>query len=64
MFVRDKYNNIKTTRYMAGIAATNRYTNIGDINEPLIAGDSVYFSGGLAGAGSRYYHAIVNLTAI
>jgi hypothetical protein len=46
-------------------AATGRYTSIGDINEPLIAGDSVYFSGGLSGAGakilSRYSYIRSNL---
>ena len=50
---------------MANITANNgRYTNIGDINEPLYAGDSVYFVSGLANVGARYYHAIVTLTAI
>ena len=66
MIVRDKYNNIKTTRYMAAAIGTavGRYFNIGDINEPLFAGDSVYFMSALPNSGARYYHAIVTLEAL
>jgi hypothetical protein len=66
MVVKDKYNNVKTTRYMAGVVgtATGRYFNIGDINEPLIAGDSVYFLSALSGSGQKYIHAIVTLEAL
>ena len=62
MVVRDKYNNQKTTRYMAAVQAiVGRYNYIGDINEPLIAGDSVYFLSSLANMGQRYVHAIVTM---
>ena len=67
MFVRDKYNNLKTARNMIAITnsgITGRYNNIGNINEPLIAGDSVYFLSGQSGAGQRYLHAIVTLEAL
>lgn len=62
MVVKDKYNNHKTTRFMAQpISAAGKYTNVGDINEPLIAGDSVYFLSGQSGSGQKYYNAIVTL---
>jgi len=63
MVVKDKYNNVKTTRYMAGAVGTavSRYFPIGDINEPLIAGDSVYFLSGISSSGQKYLHAIVTM---
>jgi hypothetical protein len=63
MVVKDKYNNVKTTRYMARAIGTalERYFNIGDINEPLIAGDSVYFLSGISTSGQKYLNAIVTM---
>ena len=65
MIVRDKYNNLKTGRLLENInPINNRYANIGDINEPLIAGDSIYFLSTNTAAGQRILHAIVTMTAI
>jgi membrane-bound inhibitor of C-type lysozyme len=41
-----------------------RYQNIGDFNEPLYAGDSVYFVSGFSGSGAKFYNATITLTAI
>lgn len=65
MIIKDKYNNTKTARLMPQpISAAAKYTNVGDLNEPLIAGDSVYFLSGQSGSGQKYLHAIVTLTAV
>jgi hypothetical protein len=65
MYVRDKYNNLKTARYIEGINPTaGKTVNLGDINEPLIAGDSVYFMNVNPNSGGRFINAIVTMTAI
>jgi len=65
MYVRDKYNNLKTARYIEGINPTpGKTVNVGDINESLIAGDSVYFMNVNPSSGSRFINAIVTMTAI
>jgi len=67
MIIKDKRNNVVRTRTFYGIntAATNgKYQNIGDINEGIYAGESVYFSGFNTNVGQRYVHASVILTAV
>ena len=65
MYVRDKYNNLKTARYIEGINPTPGKTVIfGDINEPLIAGDSVYFMNVNPNSGGRFINAIVTMTSV
>jgi hypothetical protein len=65
MIIKDKYNSIKTVRYMPGITPTNnKYYPIGYLNYPLYEGESVFFAGALATGGSRHVNVIVTLTAI
>ncbi len=65
MIIKDKYNNIKHTRYMPGITPTNnKYYPVGNLNYPLYPGDSVFFAGALSAGGSRHVNATVTLTSI
>lgn len=65
MIIRDKYNSIKTVRYLPGITPTNnKYYSVGSLNYPLYPGESVFFAGALSTGGSRHVNAIVTLTAI
>jgi len=64
MFVKDKNNNIKSSRFMhSAIMVSNRTNYLGELNYPLYPGDSVYFGSELNTAGDRYVKAIVTLTA-